>query len=137
MNLYLDIDGTLIHEELTDNNGRAAAGLENFLVAAKNYHLFWLTTHCRDGNPERPREILKKVTPESLHMIIDSIEPTIWDVSKTEGIDWSQDFIWLDDTITETEWLMFERASPNQQVIEMNLRENPNQLIEITADLLI
>ena len=28
MNIYIDIDGTMIHEDLTANYGKAAAGLE-------------------------------------------------------------------------------------------------------------
>lgn len=135
MNIYLDIDGTMIHENLAEP--KAAAGLEAFIVALRPHNTYWLTTHCRDGNPERPREIIKRFLSPELHADIDHIKPTVWDVMKTEGIDWSQDFIWFDDTITEMEWKRFELARPNQQVIEMNLRENPQQLIEVTKDILV
>jgi hypothetical protein len=135
MNIYLDIDGTLIHEDLSDNNGKAAAGLADFIIALRPHTTYWLTTHCRDGNPDRAREIMKQHLPPELHADIDRIKPTIWDMMKTEALDWSQDFVWLDDTITETEWKQFEKATPNQQVIETNLRDNPGQLIEITQDL--
>lgn len=60
MDIYLDIDGTLIHEDLTDNYGKAAAGLEEFLIALRPFDIYWLTTHCRDGNPDRAREIMMK-----------------------------------------------------------------------------
>lgn len=134
LNIYLDIDGTMIHENLAEP--KKAAGLEAFIIALRPHSTYWLTTHCRDGNPERPREIMKRFLPQELHADIDRIKPTVWDVMKTEGINWSQDFIWFDDTITEMEWKRFETAGPNQQVIEVNLRDNPNQLEEITADLL-
>ncbi len=134
MNIYLDIDGTMLHENLAEP--KAAAGLKAFIIALRPHTTYWLTTHCRDGNPERPREIMKRFLPPELHADIDRIKPTVWDVMKTEGIDWSQDFIWFDDTITEMEWKRFEIADLNQQVIEVNLRDNPNQLEEITADLL-
>jgi hypothetical protein len=135
MNIYLDIDGTMIHENLAEPE--AAAGLEAFIVALRPHNTYWLTTHCRDGNPERPREIMKRFLSPKLHADIDRIKPIVWDVMKTEGIDWSHDFIWFDDTITEMEWKRFESAGPNQQVIEMNLRENPQQLIEVTKDILV
>lgn len=134
MNIYLDIDGTMIHENLAEPI--AAAGLEEFIIALRPYKTYWLTTHCRDGNPERPREIMKRYLPKELHGEIDRIKPTVWDTLKTEGIDWTEDFIWFDDTVTESEWSRFEHATPTQQVIEMNLRDNPNQLIEVTTDLL-
>lgn len=134
MNIYLDIDGTMIHENLAEP--KAANGLEAFIIALRPYDTYWLTTHCRDGNPERPRDIMKRFLPPELHGDIDRIKPTVWDVMKTEGIDWSQDFIWFDDTITETEWKRFETAGSNQQVIEIDLRNNPNHLMEVTGDIL-
>jgi len=136
MNIYLDIDGTLIHEDLTERLGKPANGLPEFLQAIQHHNLFWLSTHCREGDPARPIEIMKRVTDKSLHPIIESIRGTVWDTAKTQGIDWSQNFIWFDDTISEFEWSKLEQATENQQVIEMNLRDNPNQLKEITADLL-
>ena len=136
MNIYLDIDGTLIHEDLTQNNGKAAAGLAEFIIALRPHTTYWLTTHCRDGNPERARAIMKRHLPPELHADIDRIKPTTWNMLKTEAINWHEDFIWFDDNITDTEWELFKVAGPNQQVIEMNLRDNPRQLEEITADLL-
>ena len=135
MNIYLDIDGTLIHDDLTDLSGKPAFGLEEFIIALRPHTTYWLTTHCRNGNPERAREIMKSRLPETLHADIDRIKPTTWDMLKTEALDWSRDFIWFDDTITKTEWKQFETAQPNQQVIEMNLRDNPRQLEEVTIDI--
>jgi hypothetical protein len=136
MKIYLDIDGTLIHEELTEKNGQPAAGLTEFIQALKPHQTFWLTTHCRDGNPEKARRLLKAALPTSLHPEIDRIQPTVWDMNKTNGIDWSDDFIWFDDNIGAHELLCFQTAREGQQFIEMNLRDNPNQLLEIIADVL-
>lgn len=133
MNIYLDIDGTLIHEDHFES--KAAAGLAEFLIALRPHQTFWLTTHCRDGNPERPRSILKQYLPPELHPDIDRIQPTTWDMMKTEGIDWSQDFIWFDNDISPIEWERIKKGTEHQQVIEINLRANPNQLLEVTADI--
>ena len=134
MNIYLDIDGTLIHEDLTERLGMPANGLPEFLQAIAHHNLFWLTTHCREGDPARPITILKRVTDESLHPIIESIQGTVWDTSKTEGIDWSEDFIWFDNEIAAYELEKFADAGDNQQVIEVNIRENHNHLIELTRE---
>lgn len=136
MNIYLDIDGTMIHEDEWGRDNLAAAGLAEFIIALRPYDTYWLTTHCRNGNPERPREIMKRHLPESLHPDIDRIKPTVWDTMKTQGIDWTEDFIWFDNDIMDAEWLRFESAKPEQQVIEVNLRTNPEQLKEITRDIL-
>jgi len=127
----------MIHEDLTVNSGKAAAGLEEFIIALRPHTTYWLTTHCRDGDPTRAREIMKRVLSDTLHPDIDRILPTVWDMNKTEGIDWSQDFLWLDDNIGHFEQNRFQTATDSQYPIEINLRQNPNQLIEITQDLLL
>lgn len=134
MDIYLDIDGTLIHEEMTEKNGKPAIGLADFFEALKSHETYWLTTHCRDGNPDKARRLLRAVLPEELHPEIDRVKPTVWDVNKTEAIDWSKEFIWFDDSIGVFELLKFKNARANQEFIEMNLRENPKQLIEIIED---
>jgi hypothetical protein len=134
MNIYLDIDGTLIHEDLAET--KAANGLEDFIIALRPHTTYWLTTHCRDGNPARAREIMKRYLPESLHSDIDRIKPTVWDTLKTQGINWDEEFIWFDNDINDAEWERFTMADEGQQVFEVNLRENPDQLIEITRDIL-
>ncbi len=136
MNIYLDIDGTMIHEDRWDTQDLGAEGLVEFIVALRPYTTHWLTTHCRDGNPERAREIMKRYVPVELHSDIDRIKPTVWDMMKTEGIDWSQDFIWFDNDISAFEWERIEQGSENQQAIEVNLKVNPKQLIEIARDIL-
>ena len=79
---------------------------------------------------------MKRFVPPELHADIDRIKPTVWDTMKTQGIDWSRDFIWFDNDISPFEWEKIEQGHENQQAIEVNLRANPNQLHEITSDLL-
>lgn len=137
MDIYLDIDGTMIHEDHWDAENQAAQGLKEFIIALRPYNTYWLTTHCRDGNPERAREIMKRHVPTELYADIDRIKPTVWDTMKTQGIDWSRDFIWFDNDISPFEWERIEQGTENQQAIEVNLKQNPSQLIEITSDLLV
>ena len=136
MKVYLDIDGTLIHEDLGPNYGKPAAGLADFVRALRPYDVYWLTTHCRDNDPVRAREIVKRVLPEELHADIDRIKPVVWDMMKTEALDWESDFIWFDNDIFDEERAAFANALPTQQFIEVDLRQNPDQLIEITRDVL-
>ena len=136
MNIYLDIDGTMIHEDRWDMTNPAAAGLAEFIIGLRSHTTYWLTTHCRDGNPDRAREIMKRVLPDALHPDIDRIKPTVWDTMKTQGIDWSQDFIWFDNDISAFEWEQINQGTEGQQVIEVNLKDHPNQLIDIVRDVL-
>ncbi len=136
MDIYLDIDGTMLHEDKWDATEQAADGLAEFIIALRPYDTFWLTTHCRDGNPERARAIMKQYLPPELHADIDRIKPTKWDTEKTQGIDWSHDFIWFDNDISASEWERIREGSEGQQAIEVNLKQNPQQLMEITSDVL-
>lgn len=136
MKIYLDIDGTMIHEDLTENYSKPAQGLEEFLIALRPYDTYWLTTHCMDGDPLNAQQKMKAVVPISLFNDIDRIKPTTWKSMKTEALDWSGDFIWFDNDIFREEWDRFETATPNQQVVEVDLLKNPEQLIEITNEIL-
>lgn len=136
MKIYLNIDGTVIHEDRWDMQNPAAAGLEDFIVALRPYETYWLTTHCPEGDPTNARQIMKSVLPGSLHSDIDRIKPTVWQDLKTKRIDFSSDFIWFDNNIYTGEWKVLKQCIENQIVIEVNLRTNPNHLVEITNDLL-
>jgi hypothetical protein len=136
MKVYLDIDGTMIHDDLSDMYCKAAVGLEDFLVALRSYDTYWLTTHCTTGDPTNARRIMKAVLPEELHADIDRIKPTVWQDLKTQGIDFNSDFIWFDNDIYTGEWDKLKLCSDNQTVIEVDLRNNPRHLIEITRDIL-
>lgn len=137
MKIYLDIDGTMIHEDLTENYGKSAVGLANFIVALRPYDTYWLTTHCMDGDPIHAQEMMKKYLPKELHFDIDRIKPTVWFDKKTEALDWMSDFIWFDNDIFEQEWKDLEKCRHNQSVVQVDLRADPKQLQVITRDILI
>lgn len=126
----------MIHEDHWDTENQAAAGLAEFIIALRPHNTYWLTTHCMDGNPKRARAIMKKYLPIELHADIERIIPTTWNILKTEGIDWSQDFIWFDNDIRPAESERIQQGTDGQQAIEVNLKLNPEQLIEITNSVL-
>jgi len=74
MKIYLDIDGTMIHEDLSENYGKPAKGLEEFIIALRPYDTYWLTTHCTTGDPVQAVRIMKNVLPEALHADIDRLQ---------------------------------------------------------------
>lgn len=79
---------------------------------------------------------MKEVLQESFHEDIDRIKGTVWQSVKTEALDWDSDFIWFDNDIFTMEWKELEKCRENQSVIQVDLRTNPKQLIEITRDVL-
>lgn len=76
--IYLDIDGTMIHEDLTENYGKVAKGFEEFLVALRPYDTFWLTTHCKKADATNAQRKMKEVLSPEFHADINRVQPTAW-----------------------------------------------------------
>lgn len=125
-NLYIDIDGVIV------SRGEAAAGVvEFFIFATENFDCYWLSTHC-DGDSEPVVRYLASRLPQEAVPYIERIKPTKWgSLSKTQGIDFSKPFYWLDDNFFEAEKKILEEKGALESFIHVNLRENPNQLLEI------
>lgn len=137
MKIYLDIDGTLIHEDI-ERAGEPAEGLEDFIRALRPYDVYWLTTHCMDGDPIHARKLMKASVPAELHADIDRIKPTRWGVMKTEAIDFSGPFIWFDNDVMASERQVLRNKAVNERqwLIEVNFEENPRRLVEIVREVL-
>ena len=138
MNIYLDIDGTLIYEDLERRN-QPAEGLEEFLIALRPHTVYWLTTHCMDGDPQYARALMKRTVSENLHADIDRIQPTTWQQRKTEAIDFTKDFLWLDNDVypEDREDLRAKALKDGQWLAEVDLVANPNRLRDIVRDYLL
>ncbi|MFW0862061.1 MAG: hypothetical protein ACKKL6_00535 [Candidatus Komeilibacteria bacterium] len=134
MNIYLDIDGVLIHDAL-DKYQQPADGLVEFLKYITNNHdVYWLTTHCK-GDTEHLLEYLRdRISVEAMEYAR-LIKPTTWGTWKTEGIDFSKDFRWLDDDVYRLEHAALKERNCENKLINIDLVKNPNQLTDIINEL--
>lgn len=128
MNIYLDIDGVL----LTKLGEPAPHSLELLKYLAANHAVFWLTTHCHSGENRAPEHLYPKFPPEA-KAYIDKILPTNWGSWKTDAIDFSQDFRWLDDNIYQPEYEALKNHGCLERLIKINLQENPLRLKEVLS----
>lgn len=125
-NLYLDIDGVILKKD-----GTPAENLTLFLeYATKNFTCYWLTTHC-DGDATKPFLYLVGRIPQEAVPFLEKIQPTKWRLWKTEAIDFSKDFLWLDDTQFEGEKNALVEKGALDKFIIIDLKANPNQLLDI------
>jgi hypothetical protein len=126
MNIYLDIDGVLLTKQ-----GQPSPHLKELLIeATTGYTPYWLTTHCK-GDLEHVQSHLKIILPQDLWSYIEMIKPTNWDVLKTDSIDFTQDFIWLDDAPMEAEKKVLESHGVLHKLRLVDLKNNPDQLLTI------
>lgn len=76
-------------------------------------------------------EFLQKKLPSEVMPYIKLIKPLDWQEWKTEAIDFSKDFRWIDDDVYEPEIEMLKKHNCEDKLIRVNLQENPNQLKDI------
>jgi len=62
---------------------------------------------------------------------IEQIKPTTWNTWKTEAIDFSQDFRWLDDDIYSPELNALADHNCKDKLIKVDLHKNSKQSWEI------
>lgn len=106
MNIYLDIDGVL---RGTASPVEDVVDLLEFILTNYPDSTFWLTTHCRQGYNHTRAALLDSDLPKELVERASSmIQPSDFSVLKTEGIDFTKPFLWLDDNLFESEQKVLE-----------------------------
>lgn len=129
MHIYLDVDGVLVA------NGTPAPHAEDFIsFLTKEYPVFWLSTYCQ-GDPSTIFSLLGNLfSPETIERI-KKINPTNWQFYKTEAIDFSVPFLWFDDKPSPGELRELESRGLLSNWVQINLDENPNQLLSLMQSL--
>lgn len=125
MNIYLDIDGVLLA-----NESHAANYADELIQAALKAYpdsVYWLTTHNWKGQ-DTYKDVLTPVLKPETVALLDKIKPTVWDELKTEGIDFSKRFLWLDDDLWEDELKDLENHNATDNFILIDLDKDPDQL---------
>ena len=138
-NIYLDVDAVIILDDLK-NAGNGALGLALFLSylnynqSKDKYCVCWLTTHCKDGSDKRVLEYLKskKLWSFDYSRIVEmKIKPTSWRELKTEAIDFSEDFLWIDDELFPEELEVLKKHNAENKFVKIDLQKNKYQLKDI------
>lgn len=104
--LYLDIDGVLLANETN-----LAEGASDFIkYASDHFDVYWLTTHCMDGDAAHAIDYVLRATNEDLRPYLETFKPTTWSLMKTEAID---------------SWIEVDLAKyPDQMVHELKLLQS-------------
>lgn len=126
MNIYLDIDGVLVTRGIEP----APHSKEFLQYVLTNYPdtTFWLTTHCQ-GDETVPIKHIGHLFDADTVKLMDKIKPTSWSTAKTRGIDFTQPFLWFDDSLFYEEKQTLIDNGVLDNWIEVNLTKYPNQLV--------
>ena len=127
MKLYLDIDGVLLGT--VDGAPRLANGAGDFIdFVLGKFDCYWLTTHCK-GSVEPVLSYLKPYSTDEFYSSIQKIKPTNFDVFKTEAINLTEPFIWIDDSPLSSEIEILDQHGKLNAWYEVNTYECPDDLL--------
>ena len=125
MNIYLDIDGVIL------KRGVVTPHLEKFLKYITDKHtVYWLSTNCK-GDKEYTINLLKRYLDDTLIPYLEKIKETNWNINKTEAIDFSKEFRWLDDYVSLTEQEILKEKGVFNNWLKIDLNVNINILKDI------
>jgi len=126
--LYLDIDGVILGKNPKEEIALIPE-IEEFLVYTKeNFECYWLTTHCREGSNE---SVIRYLTPFFRGhdvTLLNHIEPLEWATLKTEKIDFSLPFIWIDDYLLYAEIRVLKKEGCFNNWLKVNSYKNFHDL---------
>lgn len=124
-NIYLDIDGVLLANDL--NPANHANDFLRRVLAEYPESTFWLTTHC-NGDASVPIQHIGHLFDADVQELMKKIKPTTWETAKTRAIDFSTPFLWFDDDLFFEEKQELEKHGVLDNWIEVNLTKDENQL---------
>ena len=125
-NIYLDIDGVILTRGVTP-----ALHLDKFLsYVLDKYSVYWLTSKYRGDNKQIVKYLSQFLLPDVMPLI-NQIGQTNFTLDKTEAIDFDREFYWLDDELFDSEKNFLKARSVYDSWIQLNLIDNPNQLLSL------
>lgn len=131
--LYLDIDGVLLTAKYT----QAAPGVDEFVdFITQHFDCYWLTIHCKGDSVPAIHYLSHFLSPATLEKLRLAVQPTSWDTLKTEAIDLTSDFYWLDDQPFQSEIAYLQAHGVADRLIIVDLNR-PGELAALTKKLIL
>lgn len=124
-NIYLDIDGVLLANDL--NPANHAPEFLKYVLTNFPDSTYWLTTHCQ-GDANVPIQHIGHLFDNDIVELMRNIKPTTWDLAKTRAIDFSKPFLWFDDDLFYEEKQSLIEHNLLDNWIQVDLSKNPDQL---------
>jgi len=130
--LYLDIDGVVLGQvSRNDPTIVLAKYIKDFLeFCTSNFDCYWLTTHCKDDNSDNVIKYLSKYSDDLTLEYFQKIKPSKWTTLKTEAIELTSDFYWIDDAPLSVERDILNKHNKSKSLIQINTRKNQDDLLK-------
>lgn len=125
MDVYLDIDGVLVANDL--NAANYANEFLEYVLTKFPDSTYWLTTHC-NGDANTPIQHVGHLFKPQTQLLLKNIKPTTWDTAKTRGINFSRPFLWFDDDLFYEEKQTLVKHGVLENWVQVDLAKDPEQL---------
>jgi hypothetical protein len=136
--IYLDVDGVLLRRSWVSHGGfELSPYAEEFLAhLVASHNVFWLTMRCRAGMPNDVARAFRHAMqvaslPPKLAKLINAVEPAEWNSCKTEGIDLTANFFWIDDNPTPKALQVLATHGGLDRWIKARTDHNANDLLRV------
>lgn len=127
---YIDLNGVLL------GDSGLAQGAQEFLEhCLANYDCYWLTDWCKEGDATPVINELRHYANGHFIELAKKIKPTLWYGFKTEAIDFSRDFYWLDDDPVMHELETLKQHKALDKWIRVDIKHNQDDLERILSEL--
>ena len=124
LKIYLGIDGVLISKR---NRNSVLNAFEFISLITTHFDTYWLTTHCK-GNPEHALYYLANFYDREFIELASRIKPTNWEKLRTEAIQFTSDFYWIDDEPYNSEKIFLESKNRLDRLIIPDYSKNADLL---------
>lgn len=135
--LYIDIDGVLIAGGSPYVLKPVLAGhaVKFLRFSLDNFDCYWLTSHCRHGETSHLIAYLETTNDPKILELSREVKPTSWSTLKTEAIDLTSDFYWIDDSPLQYEIELLKSHGVLERWIHTNTRKDPDGLLRVMEQL--
>lgn len=128
MDIYLDIDGVLLANDLHAANH--SSDFLKYILTKYPDTTYWLTTHYQ-GDPNVPIQHIGHLFDQKTVELMKKIKPTTWDLAKTRAINFDRPFLWFDDDLFFEERQTLLKHNDLDSWIEVDLAKDPDHLGKI------
>lgn len=128
LNIYLNIEGILLTDDLTP--AISAKKFLEIILGIYPFTTYWLT----DDTELAIQRIGHHFDSETVELM-KKIKPASWAKAKTDAIDFTKPFYWLDNKVSSKEERTLFEHGVLQYLVKIDLAKDPDKLDKIVSEL--
>ena len=131
--IYLDIDGVIKGVAAPDQDIHVFL---EYLLDNFPGHLYWLTSYCGDGVNNSYRALQGVLPDNLLNRVCAQFDNPTWYTHKSDGIDFTRDFLWFDDNTFTTALAVLKQhgVASNFHLVDPSNPNSAKEMLQCVKD---